>query len=211
MSEPRRERARVLAERYPAAREALLFYAEIAEFQGDWRELREVVMRAGPPILRDAAARLTWEAIEQEPQGFFARVLRRCDSPQARVVETGVCPRCGELPQSACLRPEGHGTAFFLVCSQCRNEWRFPRAHCPACGELDAEKIAYYTAEGVQGKGLPHIQTRVCESCWRYLHVVDLEKDPAAVPDVDEVAALAMDVWAWEQGWEKIRPNLLGI
>lgn len=206
MSSKRRDRARVLAEQHPAAREALLFYAEIADFQGDWRELREIVMRCGPPILRDAASRLTPLVIEQEPQGFFARVLRRQDPEPARVVETGVCPRCGDLPQSACLRPEGHGTAFFLVCSQCRNEWQFPRAHCPACGETDAERIAYYTAEG-----LPHIQTRVCESCSRYLHVVHLEKEPGAIPDVDEVAALTMDVWAWEQGWEKIRPNLIGI
>jgi formate dehydrogenase maturation protein FdhE len=202
----RRERALHLAQLRPEAREALLFYAEIADFQGDWRELRDIVLRVGPPLLRDAAERFTEESLAQEPESFFARVLRRHAPPRARVTETGVCPRCGEQPQSACLRPEGHGTAFFLVCSLCRNEWAFPRAHCPACGEMDAERIGYYTAEG-----MPHIQTRVCEACSRYLHVVDVSKDPAAVPDVDEVAALAMDVWAWEQGWEKVRPNLIGI
>ncbi|MFQ5790858.1 MAG: hypothetical protein ACE5JI_10325 [Acidobacteriota bacterium] len=38
-----------------------------------------------------------------------------------------------------------------------------------------------------------------------------LSKDPEAVPDVDEVAALPLDVWAREQGFRKLHPNLAGI
>jgi formate dehydrogenase maturation protein FdhE len=41
--------------------------------------------------------------------------------------------------------------------------------------------------------------------------VIHLGKDPAAEPLVDEVAALAMDVWALERGLKKIHPNLLGV
>ncbi|MBM3735762.1 MAG: formate dehydrogenase accessory protein FdhE [Acidobacteria bacterium] len=202
----RRDRARALAARFPAAREALLFYGEIADFEGDWRELREIALRHGPAMLRDAASRLTAERIEAEPAGFFARVLARRNPPVVRVVETGVCPSCGHPPQVACLRPEGHGTVFLLACSLCRREWTFPRGHCPVCGETSRDNITYFAAEGI-----PHISTRVCETCGRYLHVVNLEKDPEAIPDVDEVAALAMDVWAAEQGWEKVCPNLIGI
>jgi formate dehydrogenase maturation protein FdhE len=41
--------------------------------------------------------------------------------------------------------------------------------------------------------------------------MVHLEKEAAAVPDVDELAALPLDVWAQEKGYRKIQPNLAGI
>jgi formate dehydrogenase maturation protein FdhE len=41
--------------------------------------------------------------------------------------------------------------------------------------------------------------------------VIHLGKDPSAVPLVDEVAALAMDVWALDRGLHKIHPNLVGV
>jgi formate dehydrogenase maturation protein FdhE len=50
-----------------------------------------------------------------------------------------------------------------------------------------------------------------CESCHRYLHVVRIDRDPEAIPLVDEIAALALDVWARGEGYEKIFPNLVGI
>jgi FdhE protein len=52
---------------------------------------------------------------------------------------------------------------------------------------------------------------RSCESCRRYLHVVRVDADPEAIPEVDEMAALSLDVWARDQGFEKIFPNLAGI
>ena len=57
----------------------------------------------------------------------------------------------------------------------------------------------------------PHIQTQTCDACQRYLHVIDLVKDTGACPDVDEIAALPLDVWAADSGYEKITPNLIGI
>ncbi len=50
-----------------------------------------------------------------------------------------------------------------------------------------------------------------CEACKVYLHVVDLGKDPAAIPDVDELAVLPLDVWARERGYRKVQTNLVGI
>jgi FdhE protein len=52
---------------------------------------------------------------------------------------------------------------------------------------------------------------RTCESCRRYLHLVRLDVEPEAIPEVDEMAALSLDVWARERGYEKIFPNLVGI
>jgi FdhE protein len=129
-------------------------------------------------------------------------MLLRKNSPRAKSPTPNRCPACGQPPQCGCLHPEGHGSAFFLVCSLCDTKWRYPRAQCPACGE----GAVFYSSEH-----MPHIQTQACEHCRRYLHIIDLAKDPAAIPLLDEVAALTLDVWARENGYRKIHPNLAGI
>jgi FdhE protein len=58
---------------------------------------------------------------------------------------------------------------------------------------------------------LPQLRVRTCESCRRYIHIVRLDVEPGAIPEVDEIAALSLDVWARERGYEKIFPNLVGI
>jgi hypothetical protein len=201
----RAERAHLLAERVTAAREALLFYARIAEFRGGLEELRTLVRRIGPPLLREQAAAL--DPAHLPPEGFFARVLLRQQPPAPPAQPSpGQCPHCGGLPQAGCLRPAGDGHALYLICGICLREWPYPRAHCPACGQTDERRIALYS-----NSLLDHVQLRVCKVCRRYLHVAHCGQDPLAIPDVDEVAALPMDVWAREQGWEKICPNLIGI
>jgi FdhE protein len=57
----------------------------------------------------------------------------------------------------------------------------------------------------------PHIRVDACTSCQRYLIDVDLGSDPKAVPEVDELAALPLDLYAVEQGLSKITPNLMGF
>lgn len=52
---------------------------------------------------------------------------------------------------------------------------------------------------------------RTCESCRRYLHLVRLDLEPEAIPEVDEIEALSLDVWARERGYKKMFPNLVGI
>jgi FdhE protein len=117
-----------------------------------------------------------------------------------------VCPRCGQAPQAGCLQPQGDGMALALVCSLCLHEWPFPRVRCPACGTGDHHKISYYsTAE------FAHVEVQVCESCGRYLHLVNLAKERQAIADVDELAVLPLDVWAAGKGYRKVQANLLGI
>jgi FdhE protein len=50
-----------------------------------------------------------------------------------------------------------------------------------------------------------------CETCKAYLLVVDLSRDPAAIPEVDELAGLSLDIWAAENGYRKLQPNLAGV
>ena len=40
---------------------------------------------------------------------------------------------------------------------------------------------------------------------------MDVRADGLAVPVVDEIASVELDVWASEQGLEKIQRNLLGL
>jgi FdhE protein len=117
-----------------------------------------------------------------------------------------VCPLCGAKPQLGVLRPEGDGTGRSLVCSLCATEWRYGRILCPACGEGSETNLAVYVT-----KELPQVRVEACETCRAYLKTVDLSKDGHAVPLVDELAAIPLDLWAHEKGYSKLQRNLLGM
>lgn len=146
--------------------------------------------------------------------GFFARVLLQPLAEHLAAIPAAslegfsgmVCPICDAKPQVAVLRPEGDGGKRFLVCSFCATEWEFRRVLCPVCGEEDHTKLPRYTAEGISV-----VRVEACESCHFYLKSVDLTVDGHAVPLVDEVATAALDVWAMENGFHKIRRNLVGF
>jgi FdhE protein len=57
----------------------------------------------------------------------------------------------------------------------------------------------------------PHVRIEACETCHRYLLNIDVAADPAAVPLVDEMSALPLDIYAKEKGLSKITPNLVGF
>jgi formate dehydrogenase maturation protein FdhE len=211
----RASRARVLAARHAEAREALLFYAEIALFQNQVnpREplsslsaLASLVIARGTEPLRAAARGIDEKrcaaALEERAslESFFARVLFQAAAEHPR--GPGGCPLCAHAPQAGCLRTQGDGTEFSLVCSLCFHEWAAARDRCSECA---GEVVFHEAAE------LPQVRMRTCEKCRRYLHVIRLDADPQAIPDVDEMAALSLDVWARERGYEKIFPNLAGI
>jgi len=57
----------------------------------------------------------------------------------------------------------------------------------------------------------PHIRIDACATCERYVIDVDLSRDSRAVPEVDELAAVPLDLYAAEHGLSKITPNLMGF
>lgn len=148
------------------------------------------------------------------PYAFFARVLFQPLAEHLAAIPAAslagfsgmVCPVCDAKPQVAVLRPEGDGGKRFLVCSFCTTEWEFRRVLCPVCGEEDHTKLPRYTAEGISA-----VRVEACESCHSYLKSVDLTVDGHAVPLVDEVATASLDLWAMENGFHKIRRNLMGF
>jgi len=137
-----------------------------------------------------------------EPYAEFRGAL----TPRAPLVSTTrLCPVCGSRPLLGVLRPEGDGGKRFLVCSFCLQEWEFRRILCPTCGEETEDKLPVYVAEDT-----PHIRVEACDTCKFYLRTIDLTKDGNAIPLVDDLAAIPYSLWAHEQGYMRLQPNLLG-
>ena len=114
------------------------------------------------------------------------------------------CPFCGRKPAFGVLRQQGDGGRRSLVCSFCMAEWQFRRILCPGCGEEDPKKLPVFTAEG-----LVHVRVECCDTCKSYLKIVDLTKNGLAIPIVDEIAAIPLDLWAQGRGYRKLAVNLM--
>jgi FdhE protein len=147
------------------------------------------------------------------------------------------CPRCGGPPQLSYFALAGEDLAAggrYLLCGRCQASWGYARMTCPGCGEDASSRLPIFSEEGttsgergsvvrgLQGKlevqdgtgpkpVFRHIRIEACDTCRRYLLSIDLAADPAAVPIVDELAALPLDLYARERGLSKITPNLMGF
>ena len=144
------------------------------------------------------------------PRAFLEPVITsiaQADSARPTKWTRNLCFVCGGPPQVATIRdlPDALGHRG-LTCSMCATEWRFQRLTCPHCGEADADKLPVHTAESIA-----HVRVDACTTCSRYLKTVDLRKRGDAVPVVDELAAVELDIWAKEQGLMKLRANVLGL
>ena len=118
-----------------------------------------------------------------------------------------VCPYCGSPPQVSVLQDDvdarGKRT---LLCSLCASAWSFSRSCCPQCSEQRAEQLQYHETEA-----WPHVRVEECRSCQTYIKAVDLRRNGLAVPLVDELASVELDLWACEQGLVKLQRNVLGF
>ena len=54
------------------------------------------------------------------------------------------------------------------------------------------------------------LRPEACDTCKFYLRTIDLTKNGNAVPRVDDLAAIPHSLWAHEQGYARVQPNLLG-
>ena len=117
-----------------------------------------------------------------------------------------VCPFCSRKPIVGVLRREGDGAKRSLICSMCATEWTYGRIICPACGEEAVEKLAIYTASQFD-----HVRVEACDTCRHYIKTVDLTKNGHAVPVVDELATMPLNLWAQQRGYVKLQANWLGI
>jgi FdhE protein len=234
-------RAKELARIYPGAASLLDFYRELALFQkqlsNEIKSLGETDVLAlaryfpalvklirvhGPELLADSSSNFTEELLvghwEGSPQydpasRFFARVLLQpyaeylASRGDVHVDDTpSTCPFCNARPVVAVLRGEGDGGKRSLVCSMCATEWLYRRIVCPNCGEENKDNLPIYIATD-----LDYVRVDACDNCQTYLKSVDLTKNGRAVPVVDEIATVALNIWAEEHGYSKLEPNLLGM
>ena len=143
------------------------------------------------------------------PRGFLsplAEALSDLATPSGSP-RTPTCPRCGWPPQVSMLadEPDALGNRR-LVCALCATAWVFPRSVCPGCGTSGDEGPQFHVHDA-----MPHVRVEACGSCRHYLKSVDLRVVGRAVPLVDDLATVELDLWAAEQGLEKIAPNVLGM
>jgi hypothetical protein len=147
------------------------------------------------------------------------------------------CPRCGGPPQLSYFALADEDLAAggrFLLCARCHDTWGYARMTCAGCGEDSSSHLPIFgeegTASGERGsvvRGLEgalgdhatgghkavftQVRIEACDTCRRYLLNIDLAADPAAIPEVDELAALPLALYARERGFSKITPNLMGF
>ncbi len=184
--------------------------------------LLSLVQRVGPaPLARMAEElaqdRAQWAGLlanqeTGEDKEFFSRALLQpyfeYQAGQSDIAAAAVqtaCPFCGELPQVGVRRGEGDGGKRSLICSLCSTEWDFRRLLCPNCGEESPRNLPVYTAEE-----FPHVRIDACDTCHTYIKSIDLTKNGLAVPVVDELAAISLNVWAENHGYGKLQLSLLG-
>lgn len=144
------------------------------------------------------------------------------------------CPHCGGPPQLSYFAVAAEDLASgsrHLVCARCSSTWVYTRMTCAGCGEDTSSKLPIFNEEGTTSgergsvvRGLPtpgagghsaavfpHVRIEACDSCGQYLLGIDLASDPRAVPLVDELAAIPLDLYARERGYGKISRNLMGF
>ena len=99
----------------------------------------------------------------------------------------------------------GRGGAA-LGCSLCGGEWPFAPYPLPLLPQEDPEKLPSFRSETH-----PTVRIEGCEACHGYVKSIDLTLDGRAIPEVDDLVSLGMDLWAAREGFTRIEPGLAGI
>ena len=55
------------------------------------------------------------------------------------------------------------------------------------------------------------MRAEACDSCRHYIKAVDLTLNGLAIPEVDELAAIPLDLWMREKDYVKLQSNILGL
>jgi FdhE protein len=178
--------------------------------QPDWTALmRESLLAEDEGPDDDAENAAIAFVVEAVLQPYAETAAAECqfgasDSPRESLDLGARCPVCSGRPLVGALREDGQGASRLLVCARCLIEWRYRRVVCAECGEQRFDALPVYTAEA-----FPHVRIEACDSCRSYLKTIDLTKNGLAVPLVDDLASVPLDLWAQERGYRRTRANLL--
>lgn len=161
------------------------------------------------PSLLDPRLAL-WIAVAAAP--ILELAAARVEPPSKEDWTGRACPMCGDVPQCSAIVEESggfmQGAPRYLICGRCASWWAFPRAVCPSCGEDDSRRISSYATDE-----WAWARVDACDTCRSYIKAFDLREKGSrgVVPLVDDVATLALDLWAHETGLERPRVSLAGV
>jgi len=186
------DRASELTKRSPVAPDVLDFYRHIASFQAS---LAAGAQPANLHLLEALSRRTGADPMH----AFLRRVLRQAAPASTPTGEPARCPYCAELPVAVILQ-DGRSR---LLCGVCFHQWDRAGAGCLACGAQATTAVPDATSQE-----FPHIALETCAECRTYVKAIG---DGTAVPEVDELASVVVDLWAAAQGFTKLQTNLFGL
>jgi formate dehydrogenase maturation protein FdhE len=188
-----------------------------AELSGSAGEIR--AMRAGERKTQ-VAAWLDDAELVAAGLGFWYRVAAgpalelaaSIVTPPAARRTSSRCPVCGGVAQVSVIAEESGeflgGSPRTLVCGQCATQWSFPRAVCPWCGEHDPRCVSGYVEPENRV-----VRVDCCDVCHGYVKTFDRRESGGGnvIPLVDDVATLALDLWASGQGFHRPGLSFAGV
>jgi len=204
---------------------------DLGGFRAELDAILRYAGKSGPPGLRAEALACRGEALSERliawwkgPRAgrtdYLARALLRpygetlaqagapVEPPAAKATVAGACPRCGGPPWIAWRRSGSGDEAAqrLLGCGVCGTERPLGRIACAACGQTEPTKLAVFQTERH-----PAVRIEACDACLHYVKSIDLTTDGRAIPEVDDLCSLSLDLWAAEQGYERLEPSLAGV
>ena len=196
----------------PEARDALEFLSRLMALQQSLAAHHRSAAAALPEYLgwlaanapapiAQAATGITAMPVDPDvgsAEGFIVEAL-------LQVFPTDPCSYC-QTPVVSVLREAAHGSRRSSVCGVCLTESPAPRLGCPACGEQRVEALPVFRADATEPARID-----ACDSCRTYVKTIDLSRDGSADPIADDLASVSLDLWAREQGYRRVRPNLLRL
>jgi hypothetical protein len=185
-----------------------------------------VAVDCGPPILSEVARRRRpddggallsyWHQGGSGRKDYLSRAMLR---PYAevlanfgvlprRLAANGSCPVCKSHPAIAFRRSsgDGDGAERVLGCALCNHAWSLPRILCATCSEERPDELP-----GFQSDRHPAVRIEACATCRAYMKSIDLTVDARAIPEVDDLVSLSLDLWASERGFSRLEPGLAGL
>jgi hypothetical protein len=172
------------------------------------------------------------EACQDDPAPRGDRHCTRCGGPAQVSCRSGsddrlvsgnrllVCARCGHRwPYSgsacpACGDPAGARRTVYAergAAAAGRGAGAAGRRDEPVVGRAGVHPESGPADDADGAPMFPHLRVDACAACARYVIDVDLGRDAGAVPEVDELAAVPLALYAADQGLSKLTPNLMGL
>ena len=117
------------------------------------------------------------------------------------------CPVCGFQPAVSFIRDTTEvAGGRYLRCLLCGTDWAYQRTTCVSCGTNADDSFDYFFDDKHSC-----IAIQACRKCSKYTKIVDTRKDGQAVPELEDIASISLDMWAQGRGLIKVSKNLIGI